>query len=43
MGFSVRYYRTSPLLHALAQARQEATYPGLLSSLARTDLLILDD
>lgn len=43
LGFSVRYFRISRLLHALAQARQEASYPSLLRSLARTDLLILDD
>jgi DNA replication protein DnaC len=43
LGYSVRYYRTSRLLHALGQARQEAAYPTLLRSLARTDLLILDD
>ena len=43
LGYSVRYFRTSRLLHALNQARQEASYPTLLRSLARTDLLILDD
>jgi DNA replication protein DnaC len=43
LGFSVRYFRTSRLLHALGQARQEASYPNLLRTLARTDLLILDD
>lgn len=43
LGYSVRYFRTSRLLHALGQARQEASYPVLLRSLARTDLLILDD
>lgn len=43
LGFSVRYFRTSRLLHALAQARQDDSYPGLLRSLARTELLILDD
>jgi len=43
LGFSVRYFRTSRLLHALGQARQEATYPNVLRSLARTELLILDD
>lgn len=42
-GFSVRYFRTSRLLHALAKARQDATYPGLLRTLARTELIILDD
>ena len=39
----MRYFRTSRLLHALGQARQEASYPNLLRSLARIDLLILDD
>jgi len=43
LGYSVRYFRTSRLLHALNQARQDASYPTLLRSLARTDLLILDD
>jgi len=43
LGFSVRYFRTSRLLHALAQARQDASYPNLLRTLARIDLLILDD
>ena len=43
LGYSVRYFRTSRLLHALSQARQDASYPTLLRSLARTDLLILDD
>ena len=43
LGYSVRYFRTSRLLHALSQARQEASYPTLLRTLARTDLLILDD
>jgi DNA replication protein DnaC len=43
LGFSVRYFRTARLLHALGQARQETTYPTFLRSLARTDLLILDD
>jgi DNA replication protein DnaC len=43
LGYSVRYFRTSRLLHTLGQARQDASYPNLLRSLARTDLLILDD
>ena len=43
LGYAVRYFRTSRLLHALGQARQEAAYPNLLRSLARIDLLILDD
>lgn len=43
MGYSVRYFHTSRLLHTLEQSRQEASYSNLLRSLARTDLLILDD
>lgn len=43
MGYSVRYFHTSRLLHTLEQTRQEANYSALLRSLARTDLLILDD
>jgi DNA replication protein DnaC len=40
---SVRYYRTSRLLYQLAQSHQDGSYPTLLSSLAKLDLLILDD
>jgi DNA replication protein DnaC len=43
LGYSVRYFHTSRLLHTLEQTRQEASYTNLLRSLARTDLLILDD
>ena len=43
LGYSVRYFRTLRLLHALEQARQDGTYPTLLRTLARTDVLILDD
>jgi DNA replication protein DnaC len=43
LSFSVRYFRTLRLLHALGQARQDGSYPNLLRSLAKTDLLILDD
>jgi DNA replication protein DnaC len=43
LGYSVRYYRTLRFLHALGQARQDGSYPALLRSLARTDVLILDD
>lgn len=42
-GFSVRYFRTSRLLYQLAQARQTGSYSNLLRSLARADLVILDD
>jgi DNA replication protein DnaC len=43
IGYSVRYFHTSRLLHTLEQSRQEASYTNLLRSLVRTDLLILDD
>jgi DNA replication protein DnaC len=39
----VRYERTSRLLHALDLARADGSYAKLLDSLARTQLLILDD
>ena len=42
-GYAVRYARTARLLHAVDQARHDGSYVGLLRSLARTDLLILDD
>jgi DNA replication protein DnaC len=41
--FTVRYFRTSRLLFHLALSQQDGSYPALLSSLAKTDLLILDD
>jgi len=40
---SVRYFRTSRLLYQLAQSHLDGSYPSLLASLARLDLLILDD
>jgi DNA replication protein DnaC len=43
LGYSVRYFHTSRLLHTLEQTRQEAAYSNLLHSLSRTNLLILDD
>ena len=42
-NFSVRYFRTSRLLYQLAQSHLDGSYPQLLSSLAKLDLLILDD
>ena len=42
-GYSVRYHRISRLLHALAIARQDGSLTTLLRSLAKTNLLILDD
>ena len=43
LGYSVRYFRTLRLLSSLGQARQDGAYSVLLRSLARTDVLILDD
>jgi len=41
--FSVRYLRTSRLLETLELAQADGSYPQLLRSLARTNLLIFDD
>jgi DNA replication protein DnaC len=41
--FSVRYFRTSRLLYQLTRSHQDGSYPELLTSLAKLDLLILDD
>jgi len=42
-GFTVRYHRTSRLLHMLTQSRTDGTLTNLLRSLARINLLVLDD
>lgn len=42
-GYTVRYHRISRLLHTLAIARQDGSLTTLLRSLAKTNLLILDD
>ena len=42
-GFTVRYHRTSRLLHTLTQVRADGSLTNLLRSLARVNLLILDD
>jgi DNA replication protein DnaC len=42
-GYSVRYFRTSRLFYQLAQSHLDGSFPSLLTSLARLDLLILDD
>jgi DNA replication protein DnaC len=42
-GYSVRYFRTSRLLYQLAQSHLDGSYPILLASFAKLDLLILDD
>jgi DNA replication protein DnaC len=41
--YSVRYFLTSRLLYQLAQSHQDGSFPALLASLAKLDLLILDD
>ena len=42
-GHSASYRRTSRLLADLAIARADGTYPKLLASLAKTEVLVLDD
>lgn len=42
-GFSVKYYRLSRLLMELTQAKADGTYGKKLKSLARLNMLILDD
>jgi len=42
-GFSVRYYQTSRLLGKLNMSKADGSYPKLLETLAKTQLLILDD
>jgi DNA replication protein DnaC len=42
-GYTVRYIRTSRLLQRLAQVHQDGSYHTLLRSLAKLDVLILDD
>jgi DNA replication protein DnaC len=42
-GYSVYYARTARLLQELATARADGTHARRLSTLARTDLLVLDD
>lgn len=43
LSFSVRYHRASRLLHALTIARQDGSLTHLMRSLAKTNLLVLDD
>lgn len=42
-GFSVRCHRTSRLLHEIMLSHADGSFPKLLTSLARVQLLILDD
>jgi DNA replication protein DnaC len=42
-NFNVRYERTSRLLHHVTLAHADGSYPQLLDSFARVELLVLDD
>lgn len=42
-GYSIKYYRLSRLMLALSQAKADGSYSRALQSLAKLDLLILDD
>ena len=42
-GFSALYLRLPRLLHDVAIARGDGTYPKLLASFAKIDLIVLDD
>jgi len=43
LGFTVRYWRTSRLLQAVATARADGSYAALIRKLEKTQLLLLDD
>lgn len=43
LGFTTRYYRVPRLLTELATAKADGSYPRLLATLARTEVLVLDD
>ncbi|MFH1184420.1 MAG: IS21-like element helper ATPase IstB [Chloroflexota bacterium] len=42
-NFTVRYQRTSRLLHQTTLSHADGSYPALLDALARVQLLVLDD
>ena len=42
-GYSVRYFRTSRLLDALAIAHGDGRFTKLINQLAKTDVVVLDD
>ena len=42
-NFTVRYQRTSRLLHQITLTHADGSYPKLLHAFARTQLLVLDD
>jgi len=43
LGYVTRYYRVPRLLTELATAKADGSYPRLLATLARTEVLVLDD
>lgn len=43
LGYSVRYFRTSRLLEMLSVAHGDGRFARLVSQLAKTDVLVLDD
>jgi len=42
-GYTARYERLSRLLESIQMARADGTYPKLMATLAKTDVLLLDD
>lgn len=42
-GFTARYYRMTRLIGDLTTAKADGSFPQLMTGLARTDVLILDD
>jgi DNA replication protein DnaC len=42
-GYKVIYYRATRLFESLAIAKGDGRYPSLMNSIAKTDLLIIDD
>lgn len=42
-GLNTRYYQVSKLLSKMSMSRGDGTYPKFLNTLAKTDLVILDD
>jgi DNA replication protein DnaC len=43
LGFNTRYYRVPRLLQDLATAKADGSFPRLMDTLARTEVLALDD
>ena len=43
LGYSVRYLHTARFLHSLSRARQDGSYLNVLTPMATTEVLILDD